>query len=82
MAVTRRNTQRIGRGTDAAARPLGHHRRMHLTISQLLVVASSGGAAWLMLRAGAAKRLLSVKAPNRCASCGRRRGRGLCECAR
>jgi len=55
---------------------------MHLTLSQFVVVASSAGAGWLMMRAAAAKRMLSVKSADRCASCGRLRDRGHCVCSR
>ncbi len=53
---------------------------MHLTLAQLLPSASAAVAAWLMVRAGAAKGMLVVRAPSRCAACGRRRTRGRCDC--
>jgi hypothetical protein len=53
---------------------------MHLTLAQLLPSASAAVAAWLMVRAGAAKRTLVVRAPSRCAACGRRRIGGRCDC--
>ncbi len=53
---------------------------MHLTLAQLLPSASAAVAAWLMVRAGAAKGMLVVRAPSRCAACGRRRTRGRCGC--
>jgi hypothetical protein len=49
---------------------------MHLTVQMLGTV----GAGWLMLRAGAAKKGIRVKVAQRCASCGRLRGRGPCPC--
>jgi hypothetical protein len=55
---------------------------MHLTAAQSLTWISTAGAAWLMVRAGTAKRLLSVKTARRCASCGRRRnGHKPCSCS-
>jgi hypothetical protein len=54
---------------------------MHLTLSQLLPSASAAVAAWLMIRAGAAKRMLVMRAPSRCAACGRRRTGGRCGCS-
>jgi hypothetical protein len=53
---------------------------MHLTLAQLLPSASAAVAAWLMVRAGAAKGMLVVRAPSRCAACGKRRTGGRCGC--
>jgi hypothetical protein len=53
---------------------------MHLTLAQLLPSASAAVAGWLMIRAGAAKGMLLVRAPSRCAACGSRRTRGRCGC--
>jgi hypothetical protein len=55
---------------------------MHLTLAHSFVAISTAGAAWLMVKAGAAKKTLSVKAPGRCAACGRRLSRGRCLCTR
>jgi hypothetical protein len=52
---------------------------MHATIQQWLPAAASAVAGWLMVRAGASKRMLVLRAPARCASCGRRRRRD-CDC--
>ena len=53
---------------------------MHLTRAQLLPLALAAVAAWLMVRAVAAKGMLVVRAPSRCAACGRRRTGGRCGC--
>jgi hypothetical protein len=53
----------------------------HLTLAQSLVFISSAGASWLMVRAGAAKKLLTTRERPRCASCGRRLVRKTCSCA-
>jgi hypothetical protein len=53
---------------------------MHLTIAQSFSAISTVAAAWLMVRAGAAKGALSIKAPRRCAACGKRPARGRCLC--
>jgi hypothetical protein len=53
---------------------------MHLTLAHVLPSASAAVAAWLMVRAGAAKGMLVVRAPSRCAACGRRRTGGRCGC--
>jgi hypothetical protein len=37
-------------------------------------------AGWLMVRAAASKRMIVLRAPSRCAACGRRRARGRCSC--
>jgi hypothetical protein len=53
---------------------------MHYTLSQSFGAISTLAAAWLMVKAGVAKRGLVVKAPKRCAACGRRRDRRTCRC--
>ena len=55
---------------------------MHLTFAQSFAAISTAGAAWLMVKAGAAKHTLSVKTARRCAACGRRPSRGRCLCTR
>jgi hypothetical protein len=52
---------------------------MFLTLHQSLLMLSTAGAGWLMVRAGTAKHTLKVKV-SRCASCGRRRRFGSCPC--
>jgi hypothetical protein len=52
-----------------------------LTLGQALVFASSAGAAWLMVRAGTAKKQLHARVPSKCASCGRRLTGRTCSCA-
>jgi hypothetical protein len=49
---------------------------MHVTVQMLATL----GAGWLMVRAGAAKKRIRLKVAERCASCGRLRGRGPCPC--
>jgi hypothetical protein len=53
---------------------------MHLTAAQAVAWVATAAAAWLMVRAGAAKGAVRVKVKSRCAACGRRRNRGLCPC--
>jgi len=54
------------------------HRVMHGTA--LLDVVAVAGVAWTMIRIGAAKGQLRVKAPARCAACGRQKVWGRCSC--
>jgi hypothetical protein len=56
----------------------GDHRFMRGTA--LLDVLAIAGVAWTMVRLGAAKGQLRVKAPARCAACGRKKGWGRCSC--
>ncbi len=53
---------------------------MSLTIQQTMPAIATAVAGWLMVRAGASKRLLSTRTPARWASCGRRRTAHLCHC--
>jgi hypothetical protein len=53
---------------------------IHLTSQQTMPAMAAAVAGWLMVRAGASKRLLSIRTPTRCASCGRRRTARLCHC--
>jgi hypothetical protein len=53
---------------------------MHMTLGQSSTAISAAAAAWLMIRAGTAKKMLVVRTPSRCASCGRRRTRRGCSC--
>jgi hypothetical protein len=53
---------------------------MHLTLTQVVSMSSTAGAAWLMVRAGTAKRRIVVRTPSRCAACGKRRTGGSCDC--
>jgi len=53
---------------------------MHLTMAQTAPAIVAAVAGWLMVRAGAAKRMVAVRTPSRCAACGRRRTRRGCDC--
>jgi hypothetical protein len=53
---------------------------MHLTIQGATPSIGAAIAAWLMVRAGTSKGMLAVRAPSRCAACGRRRTRRGCDC--
>jgi hypothetical protein len=53
---------------------------IHLTSPQTMPVIAAALAGWLMVRAGASKRLLSLRTPARCAACGRRRTARGCDC--
>jgi hypothetical protein len=54
---------------------------MHLTIGEAMAAISTAAAAWLMVRAGAGKGMVTLRAASRCASCGKRRGSRDCRCA-
>jgi len=41
---------------------------------------AAAAAGWLMVRAGVAKGMVTVRTPSRCAACGRRRTRNGCRC--
>ena len=54
---------------------------MQFTLAQAVVWITTLGGAWAIVCAGAAKGVLKVKAPDRCAGCGRQRDRsGHCPC--
>jgi hypothetical protein len=53
---------------------------MHLASQQTMPAIAAAVAGWLMVRAGASKRLLSLRTPARCAACGRRRKARGCDC--
>jgi hypothetical protein len=53
---------------------------IHLFNEQSMPAVAAAVAGCLMVRAGATKRLLSMRAPARCAACGRRRTARLCHC--
>jgi hypothetical protein len=53
---------------------------MHVTLAQAVAWVATCGGVWAIVRAGAAKGVLRVKAPARCAACGRQRARGRCLC--
>jgi hypothetical protein len=53
---------------------------MHLTTATSFAAVSTAAVGWLMVRAGAAKGVLTVRTPRRCASCGRRRSSRGCHC--
>jgi hypothetical protein len=74
----RQKTQQMGFSTDAAFGLDRDHRFMDGTA--LMDVTAAAGAAWVMVRMGAAKGVLRVKAPARCAACGRQRVWGRCPC--
>jgi hypothetical protein len=53
---------------------------MHFTLAQATDWVAVGLGVWVLVRAGAAKGVLRVKAPARCASCGRQKVWGRCLC--
>ncbi len=53
---------------------------MHFTLAQAVAWVAMFGGAWAIVRAGAAKGVLKVKAPSRCAACGRQKVWGHCPC--
>jgi hypothetical protein len=57
-------------------------RMTHFTLEHSLGLISSAAAAWLMVRAGAAKHQLLIRPRARCAACGRRLTTGACPCTR
>jgi hypothetical protein len=52
----------------------------HFSIAQAAAWVAVAGGAWAIVRAGAAKGVLKVRSPVRCAACGRRRTWGRCPC--
>jgi len=52
-----------------------------LTLNQSLVLISSAGAAWMMVRAGTALRALTIRERPKCASCGRKLTGKTCSCS-
>ena len=53
---------------------------MHLTMQQAAPAASAAAVAWLMVRMGAVKGMVALRAPSRCVACGRRRSGSRCRC--
>jgi hypothetical protein len=53
---------------------------MHITFAQTVAWVATLGGAWAIVRAGAAKGVIKLKAPVRCAACGRQKIRGRCPC--
>ena len=53
---------------------------MHAMYAQLPGCVAAAIGAWVLVRAGAAKGALMVKAPARCAACGRQKIWGRCPC--
>ena len=53
---------------------------MHMTLAQAVAWVATLGGAWAIVRGGAAKGVLKVKAPARCAACGRQKSWGRCPC--
>jgi hypothetical protein len=76
--------QPISGGADAVRHEVDHAFKTmtQLTLGHSFALISSVGAAWLMVRAGTAKKLLATRAYQRCAFCGRRRTGRTCPCAR
>jgi hypothetical protein len=62
------------------AAPTGTIDGMHVVLAQTAGCAAVAGVAWAMVRAGVAKGALRVKAPARCAACGRQKVWGSCSC--
>jgi hypothetical protein len=52
----------------------------HVTLQQTIAWIAAGAGAWMMVRAGAAKGVVKVKASVHCASCGRQKIHGRCPC--
>jgi len=52
----------------------------HFTLTQAADWVAVSLGAWVLVSAGAAKGALKVKAPTRCASCGRQKVWGRCLC--
>jgi hypothetical protein len=53
---------------------------MHLTLAQAFPAVSTLAAGYLMVKIASAKGVVKVRQADRCASCGRRRNRGQCQC--
>jgi hypothetical protein len=55
---------------------------MQLTLAHMAASFSTVLAGWLMVRAGAGKKMLKIRSREQCAACGRRLERGRCPCIR
>jgi hypothetical protein len=53
---------------------------MQITLAQAVAWVATLGGAWALVRAGATKGVLKVKAPAGCAACGRHKVWGRCPC--
>ena len=53
---------------------------MQLTLSQAVAMATTVGAGWMMIRVATVKEALRLRAPARCASCGKRMTGRRCTC--
>jgi hypothetical protein len=53
---------------------------IHFTSQQTMPAIAAAVAGWLMVHAGASKRLLTLRTPARCAACGRRLTPKSCSC--
>ena len=54
---------------------------MSFTLQHATPAFAAMATGWLMVRMGTANGLLVLRAPSRCAACGRRRTRGRCKCS-
>jgi len=53
---------------------------IHVTLTQMAGWVAAGGGGWAIVHAAAAKGVLRLKAPARCAACGRQKVWGRCPC--
>jgi hypothetical protein len=53
---------------------------MHVALGQAFGWIATFGGAWAIMRAGAAKGAFKLRAPVRCAACGRQKAWGRCPC--
>jgi len=53
---------------------------IQFTSQQTMPALAAAVAGWLMVHAGASKRLLTLRPPTRCAACGKRRRARRCDC--
>jgi hypothetical protein len=72
--------QRISTSADAGEAK--RRNASHTMTPHAFTLASAALATWLMVRAGTSKKMLSVRAQPRCASCGRKLYRKTCSCTR
>jgi len=52
----------------------------HVTFAEAVAWVAVGGGAWAIARAAEARGVLRLKAPARCAACGRHKSWGRCPC--
>src|SRR5262249_50735011 len=82
MGTSSQSAQAISAFADAREpRPGDDQTMLQLSLGQSLVMISTAGAAWLVVRGGVAKKMGELRVPRRCAACGGRLTGKTCSCA-